>query len=245
MEEKPNLLRTAFGAFLLQEDAYAGMRDDAPGTAGAQRMKRAFILVVAVGLLVGVTGACGRVGEWAMSPNMDKMQAIVLGHLQNMPWYPEMSGNPGALEQFDRFYALGWLIAKAMTPSPTALVNIMTAPLSVLFTWLMYGVLAHLAARLLGGKGSASQTLSCTALAVAPQLLNVVMVVPFATAAGVGTWTLICNFWAIRSAHGLTGWRALVATLLPLALVMLLVALFAGCLGVLAGPLLARVGGAR
>ena len=50
---------------------------------------------------------------------------------------------------------------------------------------------------------------------------------------------------AIRSAHGLTGWRALVATLLPLALVILLVALFACCLGVLAGPLLARVGGAR
>jgi len=213
------------------------MRDDAQG------MKRALILIVVVGLLVGAAGAFGRVAEWAMSPNMDRMQAIVLGHLENMPWYPEMSREPEALAQFDRFYALGWQIAKAVAPSPTASASIVTTPLSILFTWLIYGLLAHLAARLVGGRGSLSQTLGCTALAVAPQLLNVVTVLPFAAAAGVGTWTLICNFWAIRSAHGLTGWRALIATLLPLVLAMLVVALLAGCLGALAGPALMRMGG--
>ena len=67
MEAKPNLFQTVLGAFLLQENTYAGMRDD------AQRIKRALVLVVAVGLLVGVTGACGRLGEWAVSPPMDKV----------------------------------------------------------------------------------------------------------------------------------------------------------------------------
>jgi len=239
MEAKPNLAQTVVGAFLLQEDVYAGMRDD------AQRMKRALMLVVVVGLLAGVTGACGRVGEWAMSPNLDRVQQVVLGHLRNMPWYSDMSTSPSALQQFNQWYDIGWRIAKAMSPSPVALVGIITTPLGLLLGWLIYGLLAHLAARILGGHGSLGQTLACTALAVSPQLLNFVLVLPFASAAGVSTWTLICNFWAIRSAHGLTGWRALFATLLPLILLILIVALFACAVLALAGPAFSRMGGAR
>jgi len=239
VEAKPNLFQMAFGAFLLREDAYAGMRDD------AQRIKRALILVVIVGLLVGVTGAVGRLAEWAFAPPMDKMQEVVLGHLMKMSWYPEMSRNPKALASFNQWYNVGWQIAKAMAPSPSALVGIITTPLSLLIVWLIYGLLAHLAARMLGGQGSAGQTLACTALAVAPQLLNVVMILPHVTAAGVGTWTLACNFMAIRSAHGLSGWRALAATLLPLALAILVGVLFA-CVGLAAGgAALSQMGGAR
>ncbi len=240
MEAKPGLFRTALGAFLLQEDAYSGMRDD------AQRMRRALILVVAVGLLVGVTGACGRLGEWAVSPNMDAIKAIVLSHLAQMPWYAEMSGNPEALQIFRQYYDLGWNSAKALAPSPSALAGIITTPLSLLIVWLVYGVLAHLSARILGGKGSAGQTLACTALAVAPQLLNVVTVLPFAQAAGVSTWTLVCNFTAIRSVHSLSGWRALIATLLPLVIAILIGAVFACAGGALIGPMVGRLaGGAR
>lgn len=240
MEAKPNLVQTVLGAFLLQEDTYVGMRDD------AQRMKRALVLVVAVGLLVGVTGACGRLGEWAVSPPMDKLQSTVLSHLSQMPWFADMSRDPKAAEIFKQQYEMGWNIAKALVPSPSALIGIITTPLSILLIWIIYGVLAHLAARLLGGKGSAGQTLACTALAVAPQLLNVVTVLPFAQAAGVSTWTLVCNFAAIRSAHGLSGWRALAATLLPLVLAILVGAVFACLGGALIGPMITRtVGGAQ
>ena len=239
MEPKLNLLQMAFGALLLRKDAYAGMRD------GAQRIKRALILVVIVGLLVGVTGAVGRLAEWAFAPPMDKMQEVVLGHLMKMSWYPEMSRNPKALATFQQQYNLSWQIARVFAPSPSALVGIITTPLSLLIVWLIYGLLAHLAARMLGGQGSAGQTLACTALAVAPQLLNVVMILPHVTAAGVGTWTLACNFMAIRSAHGLSGWRALAATLLPLALAILVGVLFA-CVGlVVGGVALSQMGGAR
>jgi hypothetical protein len=240
MEAKPNLFQTVLGAFLLQEDTYVGMRDD------AQHMKRALVLVVAVGLLVGVTGACGRLGEWAVSPPMDKVQSVVLSHLMQMPWFTDMSRSPEALEIFKQQYDLGWNLAKALVPSPSALVGIITTPLSLLIVWFAYGLLAHLSARILGGKGSAGQTLACTALAVAPQLLNVVMVLPFAQAAGVSTWTLVCNFSAIRSAHGLNGWRALVATLLPLVLATIVGALLACAGGALIGPIIGRmVGGVR
>jgi hypothetical protein len=240
METRPNLFQTVLGAFLLQEDTYARMRDD------AQRMKRALVLVVAVGLLVGVTGACGRLGEWAVSPPMDKLQSTVLSHLSQMPWFTDMSRNPQAMQMFNQQYELGWTIAKALVPSPWALVGIITTPLSILILWFVYGLLAHLSARVLGGKGSAGQTLACTALAVAPQLLNIVMVLPFVQAAGVSSWTLVCNFFAIRSAHGLTGWRALAATVLPLVVAILLGALFACLGGALVETIIGRtVGGAR
>jgi len=239
VEPKLNLLQMAFGALLLRKDAYAGMRDD------AQRIKRALILVVIVGLLVGVTGAVGRLAEWAFAPPMDKMQEVVLGHLTKMSWYPEMSRNPKALATFQQQYNLSWQIARVFAPSPSALVGIITTPLSLLIVWLIYGLLAHLAARMLGGQGSAGQTLACTALVVVPQLFNVVMILPHVTAAGVGTWTLACNFMAIRSAHGLSGWRALAATLLPLALAILVGVLFA-CVGlVVGGVALSQMGGAR
>lgn len=239
MEARPNFLQTAWGAFTLREETYAGMRDD------AQRIKRALILVVVVGLIVGVTGAVGRLTDWAFSPPMDKMQGVVLAHLMKMPWYADVSRSPQALAQFNQWYNIGWQIARAVAPSPTALVGIVTAPLSLLVVWLVYGLLAHLAARILGGRGSVGQTLGCTALAVTPQLLGVIAILPAATAAGVGTWTLVCNFVAIRAAHGLTGWRALVATLLPLALGILVGALFA-CVGLaVAGTALGNMGGVR
>jgi hypothetical protein len=238
METGPNLFQTAWGAFLLREEVYAGMRDD------AQRLKRALILIVVVGLLVGVAGGLGRLAEWAFSPPLDRIQAVVLSHLQAMPWYAEISRNPQALGTFQQMYNLGWQIAKALAPNPSALLGIITTPLSFLIVWLIYGLAVYVSARILGGQGGVEQTFACTALAVAPQLLNVITVLPFATAAGVSTWALVCNFHAIRTAHGLTGWRALVATLLPLVLLILTVALFA-CGGAALIGLIVNRGGAQ
>lgn len=240
METKPNLIKTVWGAFLLQEDAYNAMRDD------AQRFRRALILVIAVGVLVGVTGACGRLTEWAFSPDLNMIQQIVRKHLAQMPWYTEASSSIEFVTQFDRWYNLIWNIVKAMAPGPGALASIITTPLSLLIVWPVYGLLAHVAARSVGGKGSLGQTLGCTALAVAPQALNLIMILPFVSVAGIEVWTLMCNFMALRSAHGLTTWRALAATLLPLIVIVFILALFA-CGGiVIAGSLLAsRVGGAQ
>jgi hypothetical protein len=194
-------LQTAWGAFTLREETYAGMRDD------AQRIKRALILVVVVGLIVGVTGAVGRLTDWAFSPPMDKMQGVVLAHLMKMPWYADVSRSPQALAQFQQWYNVGWQIARAVAPSPTALLGVVTTPLSLLVVWLVYGLLAHLAARTLGGRGSVGQTLGYAGGHAATAWRTRL---PAATAAGVarGRW---CALVAIRAAHGST--CALVATL--------------------------------
>jgi len=239
MEASPNLVQMAWGAFLLRPETYAGMRDD------ARRIQRALVLVVVVGLLAGAAAGLGRLAEWAFSPNLDKIQAIVLQELEKTSWFAELEGSREAMDTFNRQYDLGWGMAKAMVPSPAALSNIITLPISFLLSWLVYGVLAHLAARLLGGRGRLGQTLACTALAVTPQLLTVFTVLPFVTAAGVSTWTLACNFAAIRAAHELSGWRALAATLLPLVLGLAVVVLFACGGAALLVPVLSRMGGAR
>ena len=94
--------------------------------------------------------------------------------------------------------------------------NIVLFPVGMILLWLVWGVVAHLAARLLGGKGTLSQTLGATALAEAPQLLSLVTVIPFVVVGGViGTWQMICRYTALKTVHGLSWQRAVVATLLP------------------------------
>jgi hypothetical protein len=92
-------------------------------------------------------------------------------------------------------------------------------------------VVAYLFARLLGGQGGLGQTLGCTALAVAPQVLNLATFFPYLVVGGVvGTWTLLCRYVALKTCHRLTWNRALGATLLPYVALAVVVASFA-CLG--------------
>ena len=134
-----------------------------------------------------------------------------------------------------------------MSPTPAnSLLGIITKPLGLILGWLVYGVLAMGAARLLGGRGTLNQTLGATALAAAPQMLTLLTVLPFVTVAGLGTWSLLCNYVALRTVHDLSWPRAVWAALLP-GLVLLLLALALGfVVAGLAGPLLSSyfVGGA-
>jgi len=239
MRGRPNLVRLAAGAFFLNPEAYDRMRDD------AQRISYGFVFVLAVGALVGAAQAVGRLVAWAFAPNLAQIQTLVLNHLTNMSWYQDASQLSGFTTEFYRFYNFGWALLRSTAPTPTALVNIIIVPLALLTAWLVYGVLAHLAARILGGKGTLSQTLGCTALASSAQLVGLVAFTPYAAASGSGTWALVCNFHAIRSAHGLSAWRALFATLLP----FVFFALFAGLLAC-AGlawllPVMGQMGGPR
>jgi hypothetical protein len=97
-------------------------------------------------------------------------------------------------------------------------------PAAMVFAWLVFGVLAHASARMLSGTGSLGQTLGATALATAPQLLGAVHVLPYVQATGLGIWSVICAFLALKSAHGLSPGRAFWATLIPLLLIGLVTA---------------------
>ena len=120
---------------------------------------------------------------------------------------------------FNQFYDLGWQIFPRLGGYPdigNAALNLVLLPVTMILLWLLWGVVAHVVARLLGGKGTLSQTLGATALAEAPQLLSLVTVIPFVVVGGViGTWRMLCRYTALKTVHGLSWPRAVAATLLP------------------------------
>jgi hypothetical protein len=208
-------------ALFLRTDAYEEMRE-----ARNPFVEGLFIIVI-IGVIIGVAGVVGNTLEWASSPDGAALQDILYDGLTNMPWYQMMEQEIGRefTEQFQWQWNLNSQIARWAAPTPlSSLAGVVTTPLWLIIGWLIYGLLAHLFARLLGGEASLSQTLGCTALAVTPQVLNLAGLLPSVAMGGVvATWTLICRYVALKQAHRLTWGRAFWATVLPgLALWLLL-----------------------
>lgn len=221
------LIRLAWEALFLSEEPYAEMRE------GANPAVRGLGLIALIAVAVALVGLVGTTLEWATSPNMGDIQRTALEGIQKMPFYQEMQGNPEFREQFQRQFDLQWQIMSQVAGATIAgaASRIVLLPLGLAFTWLLYGVVAHLFARLLGGQGGLGQTLGCTALAVTPQLLNLATFFPYLAVGGVvGTWTLLCRYVALKTCHRLTWNRALAATLLPYVALAVVVSFFA-CLG--------------
>ncbi|HIQ04779.1 MAG TPA: hypothetical protein EYH31_03685 [Anaerolineae bacterium] len=215
---------------MLQPDAYETLRDSRnPFVDG-------LYLIVVVGLVIAVVNLVGTVVEWAAIPDLRAIQQQVLDGLRQMPWYQQfIAPYPEAVQRFEFQYDLGWKIFPRLfgAPDPTsALVGLVGRPLILIVSWLVFGLLAHLFARLLGGVGTLAETMGSTALAVAPQLWNLTLLLPFAAVGGVvGTWTLLCRYKALRTAHGMSWERTLLATILPL-IILWLFAIVVGILSV-------------
>jgi hypothetical protein len=222
------LIRLTWEALFLSEEPYAEMRE------GSNPAVRGLGLVVLIALAVAVVGLVGTTLEWATTPSMGDIQRIVWEGIQKMPWYQEMESDPQFRELMQKQFAMGWRIFPQLFGAPnvpSAALRIVLLPLGLVLTWLLYGVVAYLFARLLGGQGGLGQTLGCTALAVAPQVLNLATFFPYLVVGGVvGTWTLLCRYVALKTCHRLTWTRALGATLLPYVALAVVVASFA-CLG--------------
>jgi hypothetical protein len=127
---------------------------------------------------------------------------------------------------------MNWNIAMALNPSPVgSVLNIILAPLGLVVRWLIYGLLAYLFARWLGGTADLSETLGVLALAVAPQALNALTVFPFVTLGSlVAIWGILCAYVGLKTAHQLRWNRAMYATVLPF-LLAIAVGILASCLG--------------
>jgi hypothetical protein len=215
----------------LRTDAYEEMR-------GARSpFLTGLIIIVVVGVIIAIAALVGTALEWASSPNLGDIQETVYQGIIQMPWYQEaLQEVPGYDEIFLQWYELGWTLGRTFgDASPgSALGGLVLTPLSLVIGWLVYGLLAHLFARLLKGEATLSQTLGCTALAVAPQLLKLTELVPYVAVGGVvGTWVLICRYAALKQAHRFTWGRAFWATVLPFAALWLLALIFAA-IGILA-----------
>lgn len=222
MQSLLDLFRLGIGGLFLERASYQAQRDAPDG------LRRGFLLVLLVGLLVGIAGTIGAAIESLSQPDPIAVVDTLADGLTAMPWYAEISAaDPTFPDQFDGFFGSIRQFTRPGGPLG-GLAGILTTPLFAVLGWLIYGTIAHLVARAMGGGASFGQTLSCTALASGAQLLGLVQLVPFAQVAGGGLLGLFACYVAIREAHGLAPGRSLGATLIaPLLLGLLLLLL--GC----------------
>ena len=218
-------LRLGWRALLLKEDAYEEMRAD------ANPVIKGLILIVVVGLIVALFGLVGNILEWASMPDMNEIRDTVFYYMTQMPWWKMAAQDPNFAKTFDQIWNFNWSLATALAPSPgKAAIDIVLLPIALVVRWLIYGVLAYLFARWLGGTGDFSETLGVLALAVAPQALNALNLIPFVEVGSlVSVWAILCAYLGLKTAHQLRWNRAMYATVLPFLLVIA-VAVLAGCL---------------
>jgi hypothetical protein len=221
-------LRLGWRALLLQEDAYEEMRTT------ANPVLKGLIFIVVVGLVIALLNLVGAALQWASTPDLTQIKNIVLIYLKEMPWWGEVvRAAPNFPAEFQRSYDLGWQIFPRLFGAPDiggAALAIITTPLGLVIRWLIYGLLAYLFAHWLGGIGDLSETLGVLALAVAPQALNLLRMMPFVElGSAVAVWGILCAYVGLKKAHALSWDRAAWATALPFILV-LVVLLLAGCL---------------
>lgn len=222
-------LRLGWRALSFKEEAYEEMRGV------ANPVVKGLILIVVVGVVIALLNLIGTGLEWASTPRMSDIKVAVYRHMVRMPWYKEaLSHDSDFADIFKRGYDMGWQFFPRMFGAPDiggAAIGIIGTPLGLIVRWLIYGLLAHLAARLLGGSGELDETLGTLALAVAPQMLNVLTILPFLEVSGlVRIWAVLCSYFALKTTHALSWGRAMWATLLPYILALVLM-LLTSCLG--------------
>ena len=213
------ILRLGVGALFLDKDAYEEMRDlEKPFSQGLGLVAIISVLVA----LIALVGIVGDLVEGVSVPNEEQVKNIVKQGLTRMPWYEAMSEDPEFVQEFERQFEMSWQRnAYQFGPSSfgEGLVGGITGAIfggfGVFIGWLVYALLAHAFARMLGGQGTLQQIFGCTALAVSPQILNLAGLLPFVQVGGViGTWTLACNYVAVKTVYRLSWGRTFWATVL-------------------------------
>ena len=231
-------LGLVFRALFLDSDAYDQLRDD------DNPFVEGLFLVVIIGVVTALLNFIGQSLAWAGTPSMNAIKDVVWQAFPQMSWWSQMAGNATAVANFEEYYALGWQIFPRLFGAPdpaSAALNIITWPLLAVLSWLVYGILAHLFSRMLGGTGRLSQTLGTVSLSFTPLLLRGLGFLPYFTVGAVmNTWQLICRYKAVRSAGQMSWGRAFWATLLPFVVYLVFWAIF----GVAGGLIIAAAASA-
>jgi hypothetical protein len=210
-------------ALFLQPQPYIAMRDR-KNPAG-----KGVVILILLGLIVALASYIGSLLTWATSPNINAIQETVLKYLQQMNWWEFMSIDPQVQAVWFQVWDSVWQVVRFLVPSPTSgLVGFIFTPINLLIVWIFFGLVAHLIAKLFGGKGMLGQTLGTTALASAPQLLVLFTAFPYVTFAGITVWTILARYMAIRVTHDLSWGRALWVTLLTMLVMFIILAILFG-----------------
>jgi len=231
-------LNLVLQALFLDGDAYDRLRDD------DNPFIEGLFLIVIIAAGVALLSFLGQLLAWISMPPMEAIKEVILRALQQMPGWSNLAGNTQAYQSFLQSWDAGWRVLPALFGAPDPLrgaANIIFVPLTAVLGWLIYGLLAHVFARLFKGAGTLNQTLGTTALAYTPWLFYGLGIIPFFVAGGaLGTWQLICRYKALRSTHQLSWGKAFWATLLPYVVCALLLALAVGVAAVLVVVVMGR-----
>ena len=222
-------LRLGWNALLFKEDAYEEM------SGSPNPVVKGLVLILVVGVIIAILGLIGTTLEWASIPDLGIMKDTILRYMMEMPWWDEVARtDPGFYDQFERSYNMGWDIFPRMFGAPDvagAALNLIFTPVGLVIRWLVYGLLAYLFARWLGGTGDLSMTLGVLALAVAPQALRVLNLLPFVEIGSlISIWGILCAYYGLKVVHKLSWGRAAWASVLPYIFAIVLLIL-AGCAG--------------
>jgi hypothetical protein len=175
------------------------------------------VFLLILGLLVGILVGAGDVIEYAFMPDLNMIKQTVAENLKTAPWY--LGIPPEGREAMWQQYELAWSIFPSIfAPSPLkALAGVFTTPLFWIVQWLIYGAVAWIFARLLGGTAGLGVTLGALALGFAPGVFKLLELIPYAQATGTlfAVWGFVCCYYAIKISHNFGAGKAFGVTLLP------------------------------
>lgn len=195
-------------ALVLEDEPFAIMADDDnPWVEG-------LFFIICLGVLVGLAQFLGGILLTASLPPAEAVREAAMIFLRQLG-VAAILPDPEAAEAFIRQnwnwvafaggYGGGWARLSLLILVPTFLIGV----------WLLYGLVAHVAALRLGGDGTLNQTLGVTALIVAPQALLLLTAIPFVQVGWwlLVVWALLIGFRGLEVAHDLPWQRAVIAAL--------------------------------
>lgn len=207
-------------ALVLEADPFMAMvDDDEPWAEG-------LFMVVVIGLAVGLARLIGGWLTAAALPPLDATVEALIHGWQQLNAQFGLGIDPATADATIRSLADlsagyngiggGWATLFVLVATPTGFV----------LQWLIYAAIAHVAARLMGGTGSFSQTLGALALVMAPQVLRLLTAVPFVSVSGLllFVWSVLISYRALEVAHELPWGKAAWSAILPPVVITVLIA---------------------
>jgi len=231
------LIQICRGGLLLEDDAFYRLKGS------ADVFVRGLLIIVVVSLIVGlVTSAIGFVREVTGPPPEVAIQGVKQNIRQGLQM-AESFGAPidpevrEAIEtSMDAGFRIGARVAEVVEetmPLPAPIGNLFEAvgkfvsyPFGWISTWMFYGLLVLVFAKLMGGRATIQQMLGTTSLVAVPHLLDLFAFIPcLGSLLGLVAflWGLVIYVKGTAVANEFGLGKAVLAVLLPVIIVFLLV----------------------
>lgn len=222
------------GALLLDTHTFIELKKS------ADVFQKGVLIIAMISLIVGlIASAVGFVQDVTAPPSEEQRSEVERGRRASE--IVELLGDridPETQERLRGYITSGMeagsRIAETPAPLPAAVGDLFEAlgqfvsyPFGWMATWMLYGLLVLLAAKILGGRATVQQMLGCTALAAVPFILGVFGFIPQSGywPGGIAfLWGLVIYVMSTAVANEFSIGKAILAVIVPI-LVILLVGL--------------------